>query len=220
MKRTIYAGLALMLSGLGLVAFATTADATKPAPEHKVTICHATPPDTAAQGWVSITVDVASVGYQHQGHESEHDADIIPAYAYGDFTFDGKNLSTDFDGALGSDILANGCEKPSTEPSPSPSPSESDTPSPSPSPSDSDTPKPSPTPTHSDTPKPTPSHSHTPNTPPNDDNKQTPNRERNTPVAKELPHTGGVDTGILLVGLALLAGGTLLTVLSRKTRLH
>lgn len=81
---------------------------TAPNPEHKVTICHATPPDTAAQGYVSITVDVASVGYQHSGHQDQHDADIIPPYSYTDaeghtFSYPGKGDQS---------ILANGCVVP------------------------------------------------------------------------------------------------------------
>ena len=75
-------------------------------PEHKVTICHATPPDTAANGWVTLEVDVASVGYQHAGHESEHDADIIPPYAYGEFTFDGKNWDAAGQATWGNDCVA------------------------------------------------------------------------------------------------------------------
>lgn len=99
-------------------ASATTAFATKPNPEHKVTICHAAPADAFGH-WVSITVDVASTGYQHQGHESEHDGDIIPAYSYqavdgSTFSYDGKNLSTDVGGGVtGAEVLANGCTLPS-----------------------------------------------------------------------------------------------------------
>ena len=74
-------------------------------PQHKVEICHATPPDTAAHGWHRITVDVASVGYQHAGHQSKHDADIIPPYAYGSFTFAGKNWTS-----VGQAIWGNDCQ--------------------------------------------------------------------------------------------------------------
>jgi len=81
-----------------------------------VTLCHATPADTAAQGWHSITVDDDAVF--KEGHGYEHDADIIPAFDYwvedhGVWTlnhFDGKNLDTDFSGQTGEDILANGCK--------------------------------------------------------------------------------------------------------------
>jgi hypothetical protein len=111
-----------------LIALATLAiaaggvSATQPAPDHKVTICHATPPDTAENGWRAITVDIASTGYQHSGHQDQHDADIIPAYDYPGFTFAGKNLDTYFYGVLGADILANGCVNPKlTQPSVTPS---------------------------------------------------------------------------------------------------
>lgn len=101
-------GLMLALIGLVVVGTSVPALATKP-PQHLVTICHATPPDTAAQGWVQITVDVASVGYKHSGHESEHDADIIPPYSYDDFSYPGKNWSEE-----GQAIWRNGCEVPGT----------------------------------------------------------------------------------------------------------
>jgi hypothetical protein len=91
---------------VGLLAFMPTPTAFGSSPpEHKVTICHATPPDTAAQGWNVLEVDVASVGYQHQGHESEHDADIIPPYEYGDVSYPGKNWD-----AEGQAIWENGCQ--------------------------------------------------------------------------------------------------------------
>ena len=112
--------------------------ATQPNPEHKVTICHAKPPDTAANGYNSITVDVASVGYQHSGHEDQHDADVIPPYSYTGadgtvFTYSGKGDQA---------ILANGCKavSPSPTPSPSPSPEPSESPSPEPEPSESPSP--------------------------------------------------------------------------------
>lgn len=92
-----------------------------PPPEHKVTICHATPADTAANGWVAIEVDVASVGYQQSGHQDEHNADIIPAWSYTNnegqtVSFSGKNLSTNFGGKTGAQILSNGCVKPTDTP--------------------------------------------------------------------------------------------------------
>jgi hypothetical protein len=99
-EHVVRAGIAVALLALMSLAGVGTAGATKP-PEHLVTICHATPPDTAAQGWVQITVDVASVGYQQSGHQSEHDADIIPPWSYGDFDYPGKGDQA---------ILENGCE--------------------------------------------------------------------------------------------------------------
>lgn len=86
------------------------------APNHvPVTICHATPPDTAAQGWEAITIDDDAI--VKSGHNAQHDYDIIPAFDYwesvdGVWTlkhFDGKNLSTSFSGISGSAILAAGC---------------------------------------------------------------------------------------------------------------
>jgi hypothetical protein len=47
--------------------------------EDKVTICHATPPDTAANGWQEITVDLDGLN----GH-GDHPADIIPETEYND----------------------------------------------------------------------------------------------------------------------------------------
>jgi LPXTG-motif cell wall-anchored protein len=91
-------------AAIATVAFAGSAGiagATKPNPEHKVTICHATPPDTAANGYVEITVDVASVGYQNSGHQDQHAADIIPPYSYDSFTYAGKGDQS---------ILANDCK--------------------------------------------------------------------------------------------------------------
>jgi len=82
-----------------------------------VTLCHATPADTAAEGWHTITVDDDSVF--KEGHAGEHDADIIPAFDYwtedhGVWTenhFDGKNLDTVFsDGKTGQQILDNDCK--------------------------------------------------------------------------------------------------------------
>ncbi len=56
-------------------------------------------------------VDVASTGYQHSGHEDQHDADIIPPYTYIDngalFSFPGKNFD-----AIGQAIWNNGCVVP------------------------------------------------------------------------------------------------------------
>ena len=81
-----------------------------------VTLCHATPADTAAEGWHSITVDDDAVF--KEGHAYEHDADIIPAFYYWTGSdkdgwtqnhFDGKNLGTDFFGHTGQEILDAGC---------------------------------------------------------------------------------------------------------------
>lgn len=104
-----------------------------PHPENganKITVCHATPADTAANGWNLITPDDDAVGSNQSGHADQHDADIIPAFTYWhkvgnganatweQRTFPGKNLTTDFGGVTGQQILDNRCVKPSTPPPP------------------------------------------------------------------------------------------------------
>lgn len=84
----------------------------------KVTLCHATPPATAANGWVEITVSANAV--VHAGH-GNHADDIIPAFAYNDHgtgaSYPGKNLTTLFGGVAGAVILQDGCTLPAA-PSP------------------------------------------------------------------------------------------------------
>ncbi|MBX9472071.1 hypothetical protein [Microcella sp.] len=96
----------------------------------KVAVCHATPPDTAAEGWNLLSIDDDAAATNQSGHDQEHDADIIQAFSYwhkvgngNDATWEylsypGKNLTTDFDGFTGAEILANDCVKPSTPPPP------------------------------------------------------------------------------------------------------
>jgi hypothetical protein len=106
---------AVLLAGAIIaMALGSVATATPPASEHKVTICHAAPPDTAAQGWREIDVDIASSGYLRGGHQEEHDADIIPPYTYKDFSYPGKNWD-----AAGQAIYANGCAVPDPSAPPS-----------------------------------------------------------------------------------------------------
>ncbi len=85
-------------------------------PNHvPVTICHATPPDTAAQGWEDITIDDDAI--VKSAHNEQHDFDIIPSFNYWEqvddvwtlLNFPGKNLDTVFSGIPGSAILAAGC---------------------------------------------------------------------------------------------------------------
>ncbi len=121
--KILFAVLSIMLIAfVGLTAFLVASsgrvvEATPPNPGHKVDICHARPPDTAAVGYVLINVDVASTGYQHRGHEARHDADIIPLYTYTDngasFSFPGKNFD-----AIGQAIWNNGCVAPAGTPPP------------------------------------------------------------------------------------------------------
>lgn len=101
-----------ILAVIGIIILGVLMMGTKPE-GHQVTICHATPPDSASNGWHEITVDIASIGYQQSGHQDQHNADIIPAYNYSDgFSFGGKNMGTNFDGHTGAEILANGCKLP------------------------------------------------------------------------------------------------------------
>ena len=68
-----------------------------------VTICHATPPDTAANGYVRISPSASGV---YQGHLREHAADIIPPFVYAGVTY---SLNWD---ATGQAIWNNGCVVP------------------------------------------------------------------------------------------------------------
>ena len=70
--------------------------------EH-VTICHATPPDTAAHGYVQISPSASGVFH---GHMRQHDADIIPPFLYS-----GQTYSLNWD-ATGQAIWNNGCAAP------------------------------------------------------------------------------------------------------------
>jgi hypothetical protein len=73
--------------------------------QERVTICHATPPDTAANGYVQITLSASGA---YHGHLREHAADIIPPFAYNGVTY---SLNWD---ATGQAIFANGCVVPSS----------------------------------------------------------------------------------------------------------
>src|SRR4051812_42706204 len=80
-----------------VIGSATVASADPPPHNGKVTLCHATPPATAANGWVEITVSTNAV--THAGH-GQHADDIIPAFTYyvkrTQFSYPGKNLDTVF----------------------------------------------------------------------------------------------------------------------------
>ncbi len=115
--------------GAGLLLFAFVGASTVSASGTSVTLCHAKPPDTAAQGWKQITTDTSSDGSLKGGHDTEHDKDIIPPYhdVSSGYDYPGKNLATLFDGVTGQSILDNGCASvrdstpPSTPPSEAPS---------------------------------------------------------------------------------------------------
>jgi len=103
---------ALLAVGLALVGAAAPSSAAN----IPVTLCHATPPDTAASGW-NLLRDIDDDAVVREGHTTQHDADIIPAFG----TFPGQNLATLFGwGATGQQILDNGCVLPAQPPSPEP----------------------------------------------------------------------------------------------------
>lgn len=122
----IAAGLALpvavatALVGAGVLTAA--AQAAPPPKNGKVTLCHATPPASAKNGWVQITVSTNAV--THAGH-GQHADDIIPAFSYYEkrvaAQYPGKNLGTVFAGSTGAEILANGCRLPAAPTSEPPS---------------------------------------------------------------------------------------------------
>ena len=102
----------LVLLGAGVIS----AQATKPAPNHRVTLCHRTGSvagGNAHNGYSIITVDIASVANAKgvRGHDSHNqvgngpEGDIIPSYTYKTFTYPGKNLANG-----GAEFLANGCK--------------------------------------------------------------------------------------------------------------
>jgi hypothetical protein len=100
-------------------SFAVPATATKPAPEHKVTICHGTASET--NRWIKLNVDIASSGYVKGGHHKDQGAshgsyhrqgkDIIPPYTYGDFSYPGQNWNSRTQA-----IWENGCKVPPPPP--------------------------------------------------------------------------------------------------------
>jgi hypothetical protein len=106
--------------GAALVMPAATL-ATQPSPDHKVTICHRTADQ--ANPFIAINVDIASTGHLLGGHDTEHQGDIIPAYAYRDFSFAGLNWD-----AAGQAILAAGCTVPTETAAPT-EPAQTETPS-------------------------------------------------------------------------------------------
>lgn len=110
-----------MLSA-GLLLFAIAGATSLVSASVKVTLCHATPPDTGAGGWHTVTTDTSSDGSLKGGHDSSHDADIIPAYVDpGKINYPGKNLTTDFGGVTGQQILDNDCASPAGTGGPLPS---------------------------------------------------------------------------------------------------
>ncbi len=116
-----------------------------------VTICHATPADTAANGWISLSLSANGAVLTSQ-HNTQHDADIIPAFQWtdnnGTQTYPGKNLTTIWGGYTGEEILNNGC----TIPTP---PTNTPTSTPTSTPTNTGTDNPTDTPTSTPTETPT-----------------------------------------------------------------
>ena len=140
MNRAIIVTFAVVIALIAGLFLAGSVTATKPSPNHKVTICHALPV-SADHEFNRITVDIASSGFVRGGHHrpgalgNKHakGGDIIPPYTYRAFSFPGQNWT-----AEGRAIYANGCRTPVPAPRPTPTP----TPTPAPTPS----PRPTPTP--------------------------------------------------------------------------
>ena len=102
------------LAGTALIALAFFATASVSLGGTKITLCHAKPPATAANGWNDQEISPDSAEDPVKGHDG-HAADIIPAFDFGGgVEFDGQNLATDFGGFTGQQILDNGCHKPGT----------------------------------------------------------------------------------------------------------
>jgi len=120
MKRTaLIMGLLVALIAAG----SAPVTATKPNPEHKVIVCHATADFIKGERkYVRVNVDIASSGYVQGGHHDLDDpdtlgakhargGDIIPPYQYGDFAYPGQNWTSE-----GQAIWSNGCVVPPPPP--------------------------------------------------------------------------------------------------------
>lgn len=116
-----------MLAGAALiaVAFFGSASITLGGVQTKITICHATPPEDAKNGWNEQEISPDSAADPVKGHDG-HAADIIPAFDFGGgIDFDGQNLDHDFGGGVtGQMILDNDCENPDPTEAPSAEPSQ------------------------------------------------------------------------------------------------
>ena len=77
----------------------------------KITFCHATPADTAANGWNKLTTSVNA--FYQSGHP-QHAADIVPPFSYVKHgqTINYPGLNWDAEGQA---IYNNGCSKPVTK---------------------------------------------------------------------------------------------------------
>lgn len=106
--------------------FILTVSVAAACPPDKVVICHATPADTAANGWNQIEVDKASIA-KPNGHGTEHTADIIPPFEAGSNGDKKKDQWDAFAGlnwdSTGQAVWRNGCVKPEPTAPPSAPPS-------------------------------------------------------------------------------------------------
>jgi hypothetical protein len=103
---TAAAGAVMVLTAVG------TSSSAGAAPLPQITICHAQPANTAANGWTPVVVNEASI--IHNNNHATHRLDIIPSFSYfGGNTYPGKNLDKVLrNGHTGAEILANNCVVP------------------------------------------------------------------------------------------------------------
>jgi hypothetical protein len=191
------AGIAYSLGTASLIAslvLAGTSSAGLAAPQAQadtIRICHATPADTAANGWVSNTISKDGTVINSQ-HNLQHDADIIPPFSYDDGNggtaqFGGKNWD-----AEGQEIYANDCARPqpTATNTPSNTPTDTNTPTETSVPTETNTPTDVPTNTPTNTPSSTPTNTptdtptSTPSNTPTDTPTSTPT---NTPTDTNTP---------------------------------
>ena len=112
MMRKILTTIALTVFAVSM--FNTVASATKPNPDHKVTICHAVNGEGETKnGYNIITVDVASILKEgHDEHSKTKDGvthyDIIPAFVYTDV----ESVEHSYPGKGDASWIATGCAAP------------------------------------------------------------------------------------------------------------